>query len=75
MLPVDLSVFDLGVDPRKANQMVRGTVALPHGTGKDVKRFGSCVLQTKRRRQKQQVLTTYGLDEYIEKIKGWMDRY
>lgn len=53
---VDLCVR-LGVDPRKANQMVRGTVALPHGTGKDLKVLVLCT-PDRRRKQKQQVLIT-----------------
>ena len=57
---VDVDVR-LGVDPRKANQMVRGVVSLPHGTGKQirVRRFGflHCVLQTRKQKLLQQVLT------------------
>ena len=63
----------LGVDPRKANQMVRGTVALPHGTGKDVKVLVLCTAD-KEEEAKEAGADYYGLDEYIAKIKsGWTD--
>ena len=63
----------LGVDPRKANQMVRGTVALPHGTGKDVKVLVLCT-PDKEQEAKDAGADYYGLDEYITKIKsGWTD--
>jgi large subunit ribosomal protein L1 len=63
----------LGVDPRKANQMVRGTVALPHGTGKDVKVLVLCT-PDKEADAKEAGADYYGLDEYIAKIKsGWTD--
>ena len=63
----------LGVDPRKANQMVRGTVALPHGTGKDVKVLVLCT-PDKEAEAKEAGADYYGLDEYITKIKsGWTD--
>ncbi|MEJ6491411.1 MAG: 50S ribosomal protein L1 [Flavobacteriales bacterium] len=69
---VDLSVR-LGVDPRKANQMVRGTVALPHGTGKDVRVLVLCT-PDKEEEAKAAGADHVGLDEYIEKIKGgWTD--
>jgi len=69
---VDLCVR-LGVDPRKANQMVRGTVALPHGTGKDVKVLVLCT-PDKEQEAKDAGADYYGLDEYIAKIKsGWTD--
>jgi large subunit ribosomal protein L1 len=69
---VDVSVR-LGVDPRKANQMVRGTVALPHGTGKDVKVLVLCT-PDKESDAKEAGADYVGLDEYIEKIKGgWTD--
>lgn len=69
---VDLSVR-LGVDPRKANQMVRGTVALPHGTGKDVKVLVLCT-PDKEDEAKEAGADYVGLDEYITKIKGgWTD--
>lgn len=69
---VDISVR-LGVDPRKANQMVRGTVALPHGTGKDVKVLVLCT-PDKEAEAKAAGAEFVGLDEYIEKIKGgWTD--
>ena len=69
---VDLAVR-LGVDPRKANQMVRGTVSLPHGTGKDVKVLVLCPPD-----KDQEALDAgadyVGLDEYVGKIKGgWTD--
>ena len=63
----------LGVDPRKSNQMVRGTVALPHGTGKDVKVLVLCT-PDKEEEAKEAGADYYGLDEYIAKIKsGWTD--
>tara|TARA_B100000508_G_scaffold75230_1_gene58599 strand:+ start:58893 stop:59588 length:696 start_codon:yes stop_codon:yes gene_type:complete len=69
---VDLSIR-LGVDPRKANQMVRGTVALPHGTGKDVKVLVLCT-PDKEDEAKEAGADYVGLDEYITKIKGgWTD--
>jgi len=69
---VDVSVR-LGVDPRKANQMVRGTVSLPHGTGKDVKVLVLCT-PDKEAEAKEAGADHVGLDEYIEKIKqGWTD--
>ena len=69
---VDLAIR-LGVDPRKANQMVRGTVSLPHGTGKDVNVLVLCPAD-----KDQEALDAgadyVGLDEYIAKIKGgWTD--
>jgi large subunit ribosomal protein L1 len=69
---VDLSIR-LGVDPRKANQMVRGTVALPNGVGKDVKVLVLCT-PDKEAEAKEAGADHVGLDEYIEKIKGgWTD--
>jgi large subunit ribosomal protein L1 len=69
---VDLSVR-LGVDPRKANQMVRGSVTLPHGTGKDVKVLVLCT-PDKEEEAKAAGADFVGLDEYIQKIKGgWTD--
>lgn len=69
---VDLDVR-LGVDPRKANQMVRGSVTLPHGTGKDVKVLVLCT-PDKEDEAKEAGADMVGLDEYIEKIKGgWTD--
>lgn len=69
---VDICVR-LGVDPRKANQMVRGTVALPHGTGKDVKVLVLCT-PDKEAEAKAAGADHVGLDDYIEKIKGgWTD--
>jgi len=69
---VDLSIR-LGVDPRKANQMVRGTVTLPHGTGKTV-RILALVTPDKEAEAKNAGADYVGLDEYIEKIKGgWTD--
>lgn len=63
----------LGVDPRKANQMVRGTVALPHGTGKDLKVLVLCT-PDKEEEAKAAGADYVGLDEYIDKIKGgWTD--
>ena len=69
---VDVSVR-LGVDPRKANQIARGTVALPHGTGKDVKVLVLCT-PDKEQEAKDAGADYYGLDDYIAKIKsGWTD--
>ena len=69
---VDLCVR-LGVDPRKANQMVRGTVALPHGTGKDMKVLVLCT-PDKEEEAKAAGADHVGLDDYIAKIKGgWTD--
>ncbi len=69
---VDVSVR-LGVDPRKANQMVRGTVTLPHGTGKDTKVLVLCT-PDKEDEAKEAGADYVGLDEYIQKIKGgWTD--
>ena len=69
---IDLAIR-LGVDPKKANQMVRGVVTLPHGTGKDV-----CVLALvtpdKEAEAKEAGADFIGLDEYLQKIKdGWTD--
>jgi len=69
---VDLAVR-LGVDPRKANQMVRGVVSLPHGTGKDVKVL-ALVTPDKEEEAKAAGADYVGLDEYLDKIKGgWTD--
>ena len=69
---IDLSVR-LGVDPRKANQMVRGTVSLPHGIGKVVKVL-ALVTPDKEAEAKEAGADYVGLDEYVEKIKGgWTD--
>jgi len=69
---IDLSVR-LGVDPRKANQMVRGVVTLPHGTGKDVKVL-ALVTPDKEAEAKEAGADFVGLDEYLNKIKGgWTD--
>jgi large subunit ribosomal protein L1 len=69
---VDLAIR-LGVDPRKANQMVRGTVTLPHGTGKTM-RVLALVTPDKENEAKAAGADFVGLDEYIEKIKGgWTD--
>ena len=63
----------LGVDPRKANQMVRGVVSLPHGTGKSV-RVLALVTPDKEEEAKAAGADHVGLDEYVEKIKGgWTD--
>ncbi len=63
----------LGVDPRKANQMVRGTVAMPHGTGKDMKVLVLCT-PDKEDEAKAAGADHVGLDDYITKIKGgWTD--
>lgn len=69
---VDLDVR-LGVDPRKANQMVRGIVTLPHGTGKEVRVLVLCTPE-KEQEAKDAGADFVGLDEYIEKIEnGWTD--
>jgi len=69
---VDLAVR-LGVDPRKANQMVRGVVTLPHGTGKDVKVL-ALVTPDKEAEAKEAGADYVGLEEYLQKIKGgWTD--
>ncbi len=69
---VDIDVR-LGVDPRKANQMVRGVVSLPNGTGKEVRVLALCT-PDKEAEAKEAGADYVGLDEYIEKIKGgWTD--
>jgi len=69
---VDIDVR-LGVDPRKANQMVRGVVTLPHGTGKEIRVLVLCT-PDKESEAKEAGADYVGLDEYIEKIeKGWTD--
>ena len=69
---VDLAVR-LGVDPKKANQMVRGVVTLPNGTGKDVKVL-ALVTADKVEEAKKAGADYFGLEEYIEKIKsGWTE--
>lgn len=69
---VDINVR-LGVDPRKANQMVRGVVTLPHGTGKETRVLVLCT-PDKESEAKEAGADFVGLDEYVEKIeKGWTD--
>ena len=69
---VDLAVR-LGVDPKQANQMVRGVASLPHGTGKDLKVL-ALVTADKEEEAKNAGADYVGLDEYIDKIKGgWTD--
>jgi len=69
---IDLALR-LGVDPRKADQMVRGVVSLPHGTGKDVKVL-ALVTPDKEADAKEAGADYVGLDEYLQKIKGgWTD--
>ena len=69
---VDIDVR-LGVDPRKANQMVRGVASLPHGTGKQVRVLALCT-PDQEAAAKEAGADHVGLDEYIEKIKGgWTD--
>jgi large subunit ribosomal protein L1 len=69
---IDLDIR-LGVDPRKANQMVRGTVTLPHGTGKTVRVLVLCTPE-KEEEAKAAGADHVGLDEYVAKIKGgWTD--
>lgn len=69
---VDLNIR-LGIDPRKSDQMVRGVVALPHGTGKDVKVLVLCT-PDKEQEAKDAGAEHVGLDDYIQKIEGgWLD--
>lgn len=69
---VDIDVR-LGVDPRKADQMVRGVVSLPHGTGKQIRVLALCA-PDQEAAAKEAGADYVGLDEYIEKIKGgWTD--
>ena len=69
---IDLAVR-LGVDPKKANQMVRGVVTLPHGTGKDVKVL-ALVTPDKEKEAEEAGADYVGLQEYLDKIKGgWTD--
>ena len=69
---VDIDVR-LGIDPRKANQMVRGVVTLPHGTGKEIRVLVLCT-PDKEEEAKQAGADYVGLDDYIEKInQGWTD--
>ena len=69
---VDMAIR-LGVDPKQANQMVRGVVTLPHGTGKDVKVL-ALVTPDKEEEVKEAGADFVGLEEFIEKIKGgWTD--
>jgi large subunit ribosomal protein L1 len=69
---VDIDVR-LGVDPRKANQMVRGVVTLPHGTGKEV-RVLALVTPDKEQEAKDAGADFVGLDDFVDKIKGgWTD--
>lgn len=69
---VDVDVR-LGVDPRKANQMVRGIVTLPHGTGKTIRVLVLCT-PDKEDEAKEAGADFVGLDDYVEKIKkGWTD--
>jgi len=69
---VDIDVR-LGIDPRKSNQMVRGVVSLPHGTGKEV-RVLALVTPDKEAEAKEAGADHVGLDEWVEKIKGgWTD--
>jgi large subunit ribosomal protein L1 len=69
---VDIDVR-LGVDPKKSDQMVRGVVALPHGTGKDVRVLVLCT-PDKAQEAKDAGAEHVGLDDYIQKIEqGWLD--
>lgn len=69
---VDLDI-NLGVDPRKADQMVRGVVALPHGTGKDVRVLVLCT-PDKEDEAREAGADHVGLDDYVQKIEGgWTD--
>ena len=70
---LSILMFALGVDPRKANQMVRGVVTLPHGTGKEV-RVLALVTPDKEQEAKDAGADYVGLDDFVEKIKGgWTD--
>jgi len=63
----------LGVDPRKANEMVRGTITLPHGTGKEKKVLVLCT-SDKEEEAKAAGAEYFGLDDYLKKIQdGWLD--
>ena len=69
---IDLAIR-LGVDPKKANQMVRGVVTLPHGTGKNI-RVLALVTPDKENDAKEAGADFFGLDDYLQKIKnGWTD--
>jgi len=69
---VDLDVR-LGIDPRKSNQMVRGVVSLPHGTGKQTRVLVLCT-PDRENEAKEAGADYFGLDDYVEKIKaGWTD--
>ena len=69
---VDISIR-LGVDPKQSNEMVRGVVSLPHGTGKDIKILVICQAN-KEEEAKSSGADLVGFDEFIEKIKGgWVD--
>jgi len=69
---IDLDVR-LGIDPRKSNQMVRGVVSLPHGTGKTIRVLVLCT-PDKETEAKEAGADYIGLDDYVEKIKGgWTD--
>ncbi len=69
---VDLAIR-LGVDPKNANEMIRGVVSLPHGTGKSLKLL-AIVSPDKEEEAKKSGADYVGLDEYIDKIKnGWVD--
>ncbi|MFA5819686.1 MAG: 50S ribosomal protein L1, partial [Bacteroidales bacterium] len=69
---IDLDVR-LGIDPRKSNQMVRGVVSLPHGTGKETRVLVLCS-PDKEAEAKEAGADFVGLDDYVEKIKGgWTD--
>ena len=69
---IDMAIR-LGVDPKKATEMVRGIVALPHGTGKNVKVL-ALVSADKENEAKEAGADFFGLDEYLQKIKdGWTD--
>ena len=69
---IDLAIR-LGVDPKKATEMVRGIVTLPHGTGKNIKVL-ALVPADKENEAKEAGADFFGLDEYLQKIKdGWTD--
>jgi large subunit ribosomal protein L1 len=68
---VDLDIR-LGVDPRKADQMVRGIATLPHGTGKETRVLVLCTPE-KEQEAKDAGADHVGLDDYIKKIEEWLD--
>jgi len=70
---IDLDVR-LGIDPRKSNQMVRGVVSLPHGTGRETRVLVLCT-PDKEAEAKEAGADFVGLDDFVEKDQRWLDRY